>query len=166
VSSIKALSASGISLNKLVIAIVSLVVVIALSIPFYQSINAKALQAEAQLMLSYIATLEAAYFVDTGKYAYFAEPYGSQVLGKENCTRPSGAEELGFVLKNCGKNPRDGGLRYYYQVEPSADGKDYTATAISGSDVTKESFICQGSTLEDIWLISSAKQLINRSFCD
>ncbi len=129
-----------------------------------KQLNINALKTEAQVMLAYLGTLEAAYYTDSGAYAGFEEFYGSEIDGQENCQRPKGAEELGFRLKKCGKDPRAGGLRYAYRVLLQND--DYTGEAISGSDVGSESYICLGSQKRDQWQVNSDKKVRHTLDCE
>jgi len=121
-------------------------------------------KSEAQVMLSYLGALEAAYYTDKGVYAEFEQLYGSEIEGQENCRRPKGAEELGFRLKRCGKNPKAGGLRYAYRV--LADQSGYRGEAISGSDIRSESFVCLSTKKKDQWQIGPDKKVHHVLNCE
>lgn len=158
---------SGFGIKSLVLAVAVLVVLFALSIPFYQNLHIKSLQAEAKVMLSYMSTLQAAYYTDSGRYLYFTDFYGAQIKGKENCERPEGAKDLGFLLRNCSKDPRAGGLRYAYKVEIVDDRADtYKATALSGSDLSGESFVCGDVDVFDTWSVDPSKEQVHEAFCE
>lgn len=127
----------------------------ALAMPFFRSLEVKSLRAEVRVMLSYMATLQQAYYTDTGRYAYFEEFYGGPLDGRENCLRPEGAEELGFKLKGCGRGPNNGGLRYAYQSlkheASDLNTPSYLGRGTSSSDINGESYICLGSLFKDVW---------------
>ena len=152
----------GFTVRGLILIFGTVILLLALVFPIFHRMNIKALQAEAQLTLTYIASVESLYRIDKGKYVV----YGAQLMGRERCGIPKGAEELGFVLKSCAKDPRNGGIRYAYKVLPNANGDNFQAIAESGSDVTGESFICIGTNRVDIWQSGPEKNLQNTHFCE
>jgi len=128
------------------------------------SLKVNSFKSEAQVMLSYLGTLEAAYHTDSGSYAGFEQLYGSEMDGQENCRRPEGAEELGFRLKRCGKNPKSGGLRYAYRVLLGTD--DYRGEAVSGSDISSESYVCLNTKKKDQWKVGPDKKVRHVLDCE
>lgn len=107
------------------------------------------IRAEAQLMMSYIRTLENAYFLENGHYLPF-KPYGASLLGQENCQQPEGAKRLGFLISWCAGAKKVDPVRYVYRVEVS-DEDGYIITATSGSDRDGLSFVCLQNSHVDLW---------------
>lgn len=162
------------NLKAIILLVTGGVLLLGLSVPFYLNLKRNGLRAEAKIMLGYVATLQSAHYTDAGRYASFEEFYGAQINGKENCSRPEGAVELGFSLKGCDRDPDAGGLRYAYRVKgevnPETQQPDlqygYRAEAISGSDVTSEDYICASTTQKDVWSVSSNKEPQHEKDCE
>jgi hypothetical protein len=157
---------SGVALKPLLIAMGILALMVLIAIPVYQNLKTKSLQAEAKVILSYISTLESAHSADTGEYIFFDEYYGSPMKGKDSCERPKGAVELGFLLRNCSKDPHVGGLRYAYRIEPVEDKNlGFKAVAVSGSDLNDGSFVCPGVAVVDKWYTNADKNYVREIAC-
>ena len=143
------------------------------SFPVFKKMETTSTRAEAKITLSYMATLQSAYHADNGKFAVFVEFYGSQIEGRDQCAQPAGAEDLGFKLRSCGKDPRRKGLRYVYRALGDIDlksaqhtiPKSFTGEAVSGSDVTGDDFVC-GPSGKDRWQVSVKKEFRNPEYCE
>lgn len=148
-----------------IVFISSIIIVFLLLIPSYKSIKEKSLQAEAKVMLSYLASLEIAYHTDNGKYVLFNEYYGAPILGIKNCHRPQGAIDLGFEIKHCQKQIKVKSIKYAYRVSGGlnpqtlehTDNNMFIGFAESGSFGNGLNFVCTNSKSKDIWKINKAK---------
>lgn len=164
----------GFTKKSLILIIFCASLVSAIVVPSYSNLKVKSLRAEAQVMLSYLAALETAYYTDNGKYVIFDEYYGSSQMGKLKCERPTGAVELGFILRSCDKDPLKGGLRYMYRVEggkdPASGQKTLTNTftgyAESGTDANGKSLVCMTGSAIDRWTVDTKKTQTNISKCE
>lgn len=127
----------------------------------------RGLQAEAQLYLSYLQTLENAYGIEHHSFVPFDEFYGAPLAGKDHCQQPAGARELGFVLRWCHKQGQ-APLRYAYRVSVSQgqEIKAFRAEAVSGSDEQGLSFVCFGDREDDVWNMDERRKLSRVKSCE
>ncbi len=123
-----------------------------------QNLRLSGRRAEAQLMLSYLATLENAHFADKNTFVAFSD-YGAPDRGRDRCERPAGAVQLGFMLENCQQDVRRT-IRYAYHVEvgaPVGGLANFAGEATSGSDAAGQSLVCLGSDAVDAWQVDNKK---------
>jgi hypothetical protein len=123
----------------------------------YDHFLVNGLRAEARIMLSYVHTLETAYHIESSRFVGFSTPYGASEGEVDNCTQPSGAAELGFILKDCQKSPLARTIRYFYQVEVAQDEVGFTGRASSGVGLDGQSLVCLGTTKKDIFSINQER---------
>ena len=124
------------------------------------------LRAEAKLMLAYIQTLQNAHHTDEGHYSVFNQEYGASIGGSVNCTRPEGAKNLGFILRNCERGIDDGGPRYSYRVKSGESNQGFVAYATSGNGQSGSNLVCTSSTKQDIWRVQKSGRPIHVLNCE
>lgn len=123
----------------------------------YHQLYLRGLQAEAKLMISYGHTLERVYKLENKHFAFWDEPYGASLLGRDNCVQPEAAAEVGFIIFGCHreKAPLP---RYAYRIVKEPIGDHYRIEASSGSDSRGKSFVCFQADQQDIWQSSQNLQ--------
>ena len=145
-----------------------LVVLLTLSIvyPLYNNMSLNGAQAEAKLMMSYIHTLQKAYFSENGDYVYFDSDYGASLTGADNCVQPSQAGKLGFIIRWCHEE-KASPIRYAYRVikQEIQEKPSYTIKAVSGSDSKGRSVVCVHPQDSDVWVSSPGKPHENIRSC-
>lgn len=151
--------------RNLLALLATVAVLTAIIYPIFRHMAVKGLQAEAHLMLSYINSLESAYYLDRNHYVFFEEYYGAPIEGRDNCVQPVGAERLGFFVRWCHKE-KTTPVRYAYRVLPSSSPHQFRAEAFSGSDAQDQSFICFGEHEDDAWEMDEKRQLKRIRECD
>lgn len=151
--------------RNLLALLATVAVLAAITYPIFRHMAVKGLQAEAHLMLSYIHSLESAYYIDRNQYVFFEEYYGSPIKGSENCVQPVGAEQLGFFVRWCHKE-KTTPVRYAYRVVPSSSLNQFRAEAYSGSDADDRSFVCFGDDEDDAWQMDEKRQLKRTKECE
>lgn len=124
-----------------------------------QHLRMNARRAEAQLLLSYMATLQGAYYADREKFVRFEDWYGAADAGQERCKRPLGAAELGFLIDGCEKKGAHKPLYAFRSLvdESNATDPKFVGEAISGSDAQKLSLVCDRVNTVDKWQVDSGK---------
>lgn len=135
-------------------------VVVSMLVSANQHLRLSGRRAEAQLMLTYMATLQGAHFADKNKYVAFEQFYGAPLRGEDRCKRPAGAEELGFLVENCGSDPTLVTVRYAYRVnvdQTNPEHPRFLAEALSGTDRADQSLVCLGGSNQDQWQIDATK---------
>ncbi|MGE0171984.1 MAG: hypothetical protein AB7T49_04335 [Oligoflexales bacterium] len=123
------------------------------------------LQAEAKIMLSFLHSLEIAHYTESSRYVAFTA-YGAPKNGNDQCMQPAGAEELGFLLKDCQKKQISRTMRYYYEVALENKGLDFHGRATSGSTEDSQSLICLNSLETDVWSVKVDKDLKQIQSCN
>ncbi len=121
-----------------------------------QQLRLNGRRAEARLLLSYMATLQSAYYADKNKYVRFDDWYGAPEQGKSRCQRPLGAAELGFVIESCAKADEQVKVRYAYRA-PIKESTVFAGEGASGSDELGQSLVCLGETTQDGWRVDQSK---------
>lgn len=142
-------------------------VLVPLGYGMFRHLAIRGLQAEALIMLSYLQTLENAYYLENHSYVYFEEYYGAPMGGEDHCKRPAGAETLGMEVRWCHEDHASP-VRYAYRVRKpeGVEAKGFVGEAISGSDALKQSFVCFGDEETDRWTISERGNAQRRQSCD
>lgn len=146
----------------------TLAIVGVLGYALYRHMVVRGLQAEGQLYLSYLQTLENAYGIEHNAFVPFEEFYGAPMQGDDRCRQPEGAKELGFVLRWCHKEGQTP-LRYGYRVVVPAGShgkKVFRAEAVSGSDEQGASFVCFGERETDAWVMDESRRLARVKACE
>ena len=131
-----------------------------------KDLRQSALRAEAKLMLLYIQRLENVHFIDEGTYAFWPEEYGTDLNAEPACSRPEGAQKLGFVLRKCGNQPEDGGPLYTYRVESGESNQGFVAYATSGRDRQGRDLVCLSADRQDIWRVSKSGEPVHVRQCE
>jgi prepilin-type N-terminal cleavage/methylation domain-containing protein len=142
---------AGFSLVELMVVVAIISILASVGMPRFRVFQAKARQTEAKTTLSYMYTLEQAYYGDNDTY------YASPSQGANNTTTctcaAAGTNLMGFYLDKCVANGCK--VRYSYSAAsaaaPATIFSTFTATASSTGSWGK---ICPGSATNDIWTMT------------
>ena len=136
---------SGFSLVELMIVVGIIGVLATMAVPRFQQFQAKAKMAGARNMLGHLYTLEQSFHLDNNRYEPMTQ-YGrlTNSSNRNNCTKPQGAQNIGFEIVPCTQNGPVPRYSYNVTVNNTSSFTGVAQTGANGNNV-----VCPGKAAHE-----------------